>query len=184
VSFAFALISFLLGMWAPQRLINSAGHPAHPDLYATEIPTALTELGVRYTTYAGARGYEPLAKWTRRALEEGDPVILGVKILPTAHPDCGLDHFVLAVGYGRQGMLVNTTWGTREWVRDTTSKGLSLANGFYGIRLTGIGKQTRAQASLLEDGEKTVKVRVTCAGRPDRVDTVPAYRVARFDCID
>jgi hypothetical protein len=169
-------------MWAPQRLINRAGRPRHPDLYATEIPTALTELGVRFTMYAGPRGYEGLVKWTRRALEAGDPVILGVKILPTQHPDWGLDHFVLAVGHGPKGLLVNTTWGTRQWVADTTTTGLSLANGFYGIRLSDLGNKPRAHASLVEEGEKMVKIRVSCAGADDRIVETRADAVARFTC--
>src|SRR5438874_7332852 len=30
-----------LGVWAPQAIINRAGHPSHPDLYSNEIPIAL-----------------------------------------------------------------------------------------------------------------------------------------------
>src|SRR5579863_7278815 len=84
-----------LGVWAPQRAINHAGKPSHPDLYATELPVALSALGVRFAFYSGPRGFAPFAAWAREALEEGDPVVAGVKILPTAHPEWGLDHFVL-----------------------------------------------------------------------------------------
>src|SRR5687767_11164644 len=99
-----------LGVWAPQRLINQAGHPSHPDLYSPDIPVALAELGVRTIVYpARGKGYEPFAKWIRASIEDGDPVLAGVKILPTEHPEWGLDHFVLVVGHGTKGLLVNTT---------------------------------------------------------------------------
>ena len=75
--------------------------------------------------------------WVKSALDEGVPVLAGVKILPTEHPDWGLDHFVLVVGHGDDGLLVNTTWGTRQWVSDRTAptkeKALSFKNAFYGI---------------------------------------------------
>ncbi len=154
-----------LGLWAPQRLINKAGKPLHADLYATEIPTALTDLGVRYALYGQGRGYEPFARWTTTSLHEGDPVLAGVKILPTEHPDWGLDHFVLVMGHGEKGLLVNTTWGYREWVSDKATKGLSLKNAFYGIRLLGLkltgSNAQRARAVLVDEGA-TVKLRVSC----------------------
>lgn len=156
-----------LGMWAPQRAVNRAGRPVHPDLYSPELPVALTALGVRHVAYAGPRGFDVFARWVRTALEAGDPVLAGVKILPTAHPEWGLDHFVLAVGHGPRGLLVNTTWGTRQWVGDTTTPGLSLKNAFYGLRLLGLAAPAGAlpaRLTLLEEGEATVKLRVTCAG--------------------
>ncbi len=174
-----------LGVWAPQRAINRAGRPSHPDLYSPDIPVALGELGVRTTTYAGARGFDPFASWVRTAIDEGDPVLAGVKILPTQHPEWGLDHFVLVVGYGPRGLLVNTTWGHRAWIAKGATTGLSLDGGFYGIRLRGVsvpaGKRA-ARVTLLEEGTETVKLRVACAGRPDEEVSVPAARVARFHC--
>ena len=157
-----------LGVWAPQRLINKVGRPAHPDLYSTDIPVALTELGVRYTSYPGGRSFDAFAAWIRTALDAGDPVLAGVKILPTKHPEWGLDHFVLVVGYGKEGgLLVNTTWGHREWVSDTTTPGLSFAKAGYAIRLSGValGPTARpARLVVLEENDTTVKVRVVCTG--------------------
>lgn len=156
-----------VGVWAPQRLINKAGKPTHPDLYATDIPVALSELGVRYSVYAGGRGFDAFARWVASAVDQGDPVLAGVKILPTAHPEWGLDHFVLVVGHGTRGLLVNTTWGSRTWVADTTTPGLSFKNAFYGIRLLGLtlpANALPARLSLLDENAKTVKLRVTCAG--------------------
>jgi hypothetical protein len=163
-----------LGVWAPQRLINKAGRPAHPDLYSTDIPVALTELGVRYTAYPGGRGFEAFAAWIRAALDAGDPVLAGVKILPTKHPEWGLDHFVLVVGYGGEKepgtdrLLVNTTWGHREWVADTTTPGLSFTKAGYAIRLSGVAPTREsaraARLSVLEENDTTVRVHVMCTG--------------------
>lgn len=156
-----------LGVWAPQRVINKAGRPSHPDLYSPDIPVALTELGVKHSFYAGSRGDGMFEQWIRRALDEGDPVLAGVKILPTIHPEWGLDHFVLVVGYGDKGLLVNTTWGHRLWVADTTTPGLSFKNAFYAIRLAGVavaGGGRAARLALVEESDAKVKLRVTCAG--------------------
>jgi hypothetical protein len=156
-----------LGVWAPQRLINKAGRPSHPDLYSPDIPVALTELGVRHSFYPGPRGFDAFASWARAALDDGDPVLAGVKILPTEHPEWGLDHFVLVVGHGSRGLLVNTTWGTRVWVGDTRTPGLSLTNAFYGIRLTGLALPKgalRARVSLVEERADGVTLRASCEG--------------------
>jgi hypothetical protein len=156
-----------LGVWGPQRLIHRAGHPAHPDLYSPEMPVALSELGVRFSMYSGARGFEPFARWARAAIVEGDPVIAGVKILPTEHPEWGLDHFVLVVGHGPKGLLVNTTWGHRAWVGDTTTPGLSLRGAFYGIRLRGVALPAGARAARLavrEERADDVTLEVACDG--------------------
>jgi hypothetical protein len=167
-----------LGVWAPQRLINKAGRPVHPDLYATEIPAALSAMGVRFSIYSARRGFEPFAMWARAAVDEGDPVLAGVKILPTEHPEWGLDHFVLVVGHGANGLLVNTTWGTRQWVGDTTTPGLSLKNAFYGLRLTGVElpkNALRARLALVDETGDVVKLRVSCAG----LTTGARYRMER-----
>lgn len=127
-----------LGVFASQGAINKAGHPVHPDLYATEIPGALHALGVRFTPYPGARGYDQFRPWVVRALDAGHPVLAGVKLVPSEHPGWGLDHFVLVVGYGKRGLLVNTTWGYRAWVAEDGTSGLSFKGAFYGFRLDGL----------------------------------------------
>jgi hypothetical protein len=167
-----------LGVWAPQRLINKAGKPVHPDLYSSDLPVALADLGVRTSSYGGGRGFDAFARWVGKAIDEGDPVIAGVKILPTAHPEWGLDHFVLAVGHGENGLLVNTTWGSRRWVGDTTTPGLSFKNAFYAIRLVGLVLPPKAHAArltVLDEDASQVKVRVTCAG----LKTGASYRMER-----
>lgn len=167
-----------LGVWAPQRLINKAGKPVHPDLYSTDIPVALSDLGVRHSFYAGGKGFDAFARWVGKAVDEGDPVLAGVKILPTEHPEWGLDHFVLVVGHREGGLLVNTTWGSRRWVGDTTTPGLSFKNAFYAIRLSGLTlppKAHPARLTVLDEDAAAVKVRVTCAG----LATGASYRMER-----
>jgi hypothetical protein len=167
-----------LGVWAPQAFINRSGRPTHPDLYSPDIPVALAELGVRYAFYNGARGFDAFASWARAALDAGDPVLAGVKILPTEHPEWGLDHFVLVVGHGPPGLLVNTTWGTRAWVADTRAPGLSFVNAFYGIRLLGLALPPgalRARVTLLAERADAVTLRVSCEG----ATAGAAYRLER-----
>ena len=167
-----------LGVWAPQRIIHRAGRPRHPDLYADEIPIALTVLGVRYTFYpAKARSFPAFAAWARGALEDGDPVLAGVKILPTAHPRWDLDHFVLVVGHGAKGLLVNTTWGSRATVADGET-GLSFKDAVYGIRLHGLRLAAHARPArlaVLAEGEVTVTLRASCSG----LESGKPYRLER-----
>jgi len=166
-----ALLHF--GVWASQRIIHGAGNSVHPDLYSSEIPTALSQLGVGYVAYGPkAKGFAAYESFVRGALDSGDPVLAGVKILPTEHPAWGLDHFVLVVGHGDKGLLVNTTWGTRVWANDTTTKGISFKNAFYALRLTGVARSKGAFAArltVLEETPSTVKLRVECAGKPGEV---------------
>jgi len=89
--------------------------PAHPDLYSSDIPVALARLRVRFTFYSARRGgFDAFARWVKEALAAGDPVLAGVKILPTKHPEWGLESLRTGRGHGPKGLLVNTTWGIRH----------------------------------------------------------------------
>ncbi len=158
-----ALLHF--GAWVPQKLVNRAGRPTTPDLYARDLPVALRHLGVRFHRWPWKRqGFAPYRKWVESAIRAGDPVLVGVKILPTQHPRWGLDHFVLAVGLGARGLLVNTTWGRSQWLSAEQmahgKRGLSFRNRYdryFGLRLQGLRSHPR--------GEPPVGLRVT---REDR----------------
>lgn len=154
------------GVWAPQRAINRAGKPAHPDLYSNEMPAAMEALGLRVTWYAPrARGFDAFAAWAREAIDAGEPVLAGVKLLPTEHPEWGLDHFVLVVGYGDEGLLVNTTWGRREWIGKGAKKGISLDSTGWAARVQGATVPTgMVPARLVPTGESgdEVTLRATC----------------------
>jgi hypothetical protein len=172
-----ALLYF--GVWAPQRMINRAGKPKHPDLYSSDIPVALTDLGLRYEFYAPRkRGFAPYLAWIRAALDAGEPVLSGVKLMPTQHPEWGLDHFVLVVGYGARGVLVNTTWGYRAWADDTIDRGISFKNVTYGIRIHGVTASPNgvaARLSVVTETEQSVILRILCDG----LTAGSAYRIER-----
>jgi hypothetical protein len=166
-----------LGMWASQKKIHDAGKSKHPDLYSNELPTALANLGVVTSTFAG----KDYAQFVEDALNDGDPVIAGVKILPTEHPKWGLDHFVLVVGYGPKGFLVNTTWNKQQWASAQSTNGISFANAFYAIRMKSIaGLKHPARLRVLSEDDKTVKLAIDCT--TTRVVTIDAQSVARFSC--
>lgn len=175
-----------LGIWAPQRFINLAGKPVHPDLYSNEIPVALTTLGVEFTVYAPTKGsFEAYERWVGDALDHDEPVLAGLKILPTAHPEWGLDHFVLVVGHGAEGLLVNTTWGTRQWVKDTITPGMSFKNAFYALRIRGLVPPRNAhpaRLTVLGESSTLVTLRIECSEPVPRVVTVDANALAEFHC--
>lgn len=157
-----------LGIWAPQSSINRAGKPTHPDLYSPDMPVALDAFGVQYTWFAGrGRGYAAFAAFAREAVDAGDPVLAGVKLLPTQHPEWGLDHFVLVVGHGRRGLLVNTTWGRREWIAKGVTRGISLDTAGWAARITGVAlPRGMAAARLTAVGrrEGSLTLRAQCEG--------------------
>jgi hypothetical protein len=141
-----ALLYF--GAYFPQKVINAAGSPEHPDLYADEIPTALQNLHVKFETWPWGEPRQELPRflrWTRRWIAAGHPVLVGVKIYPTEHDDWSLDHFSLVVGTADKALLFNTAWGYRVTCpeRQLTSlqKGFSFANEqhrYYGICIQGM----------------------------------------------
>lgn len=197
------------GAWVPQRAIHAAGKSKHPDLHSQDVPVALAALGVDFVTHVPKRKGD-FAGFLRGAIDAGDPVFAGVKILPTSHPEWGLDHFVLVVGHGPQGFLVNTTWSEQRWVTEATSKGITLAGGFYGLRIRGVTRpagRTPARATVIAETATTVQLRVACVGKetatlerrdapagkvadswllskesPTRTVTVAASKAAWFDC--
>ena len=176
------------GAFFPQRNINRAGKPSHPDLYASDIPRALKGLRVDFVRYSWAvKGFSKFHAWLKKQLGRGEPVLAGMKIHPTAHPSWGLDHFVLAVGYDSEGVTVNTTWGRRatRTLKQMTSraKGLSFKNRydrFYGLRIRGFtGRPRGARPVRLFVTRETTKkmwVRVKCEG----LSAKKRYRVQRF----
>lgn len=166
------------GTWASQRFINAAGKPRNPDLYSDDLPVALKALGLPFEIYrpARSRDYESFAHWVRGSIDRGVPVLIGVKILPTQNPRWDVDHFVLAVGYGKSGILVNTTWGRREWVDDKAVKGLSLQNPSFAIRILPPGvlassdqKKGAARLSVVGETRAVVTLRVECPGKEPNI---------------
>ena len=136
------------GAYYPQKRINAAGHPRHPDLYSNEVPVALKNVGMEIRIWPDDNprpNLDAFLAWLRKQLDAGVPVLCGVKINPTKHPEWGLDHFVLAVGHTRDSITFNTTWGHRvtrtdKQLRSTREKGFAFENryrAYYGIGAAG-----------------------------------------------
>lgn len=95
------------GLWFPQARINALGHPKTPDLWEHDVPTALDALGLRYET-APREDRLAFLRFVTHALQQGHPVVLGLKFRPTPHPEWDVDHLVLAIGFEPQGLELNT----------------------------------------------------------------------------
>jgi hypothetical protein len=94
-----------------QAAINrAAGGGAAVDEITTEnMDAALDSLGIRCERWKDTNpDVQVFIAWIKLALREGHPVICGVKTYPDEHRDWACDHFVLAVGYGDAGLLLNT----------------------------------------------------------------------------
>ena len=165
------------GAYFSQRVINAAGEPEHPDLYADEIPEALRSLRVTFDAWPGGEPRQDLAqflRWVRRRIAAGTPVLVGLKIYPTAHPDWILDHFSLAVGAGDKTLSVNTAWGYREECSDeqltSTDEGFSFKNDqnrYYAIaieRLKATADSTPVRLFSLSEAANEIHVLVKCEG--------------------
>jgi len=147
------------GAYYPQRQINAAGHPRHPDLYSGDVPVALTNLGMEIDTLRDGDRRPDLDAFLarlRKQLDAGVPVLCGVKINPTRHPEWSLDHFVLAVGHTRDSITFNTTWGHRvtrtdKQLRSTREKGFGFENryrSYYGIAVSGPARRATDSVSV------------------------------------
>jgi hypothetical protein len=173
------------GAYASQKVIHRAGKPKHPDLYPEDIPVALGSLGLEYKQWSGD-GLQPFLKWVRSDLAAGHPVLISVKIYPTAHPEWSLDHFVLATGCTKNALTLNDTWGKREPRSNaqltSKEKGLSLVNrqntcfgySILGLKTSLAGlKPVRIQ---IQHAEKRVELRITA----ERLEHGKHYRLVKF----
>jgi hypothetical protein len=161
------------GAYFPQKVINKAGKPAHADLYAQDIPVALKGLGAAFEWSKGQRRLSVFLGWIRTQIKAGVPVFAGVKIHPTKHPEWGLDHFVLVVGFDKKSFTFNTTWGRRmrrtvEQV-GSTKKGYAFANrynAYYALRITGPAKRAKGEVPVrlfaAKETKKALDVIVKC----------------------
>jgi hypothetical protein len=173
------------GGYASQKAIHRAGKTKHPDLYPEDIPVALTSLGLEYKQWSGD-GLQPFLKWVRDDLAAGHPVLISVKVYPTAHPEWSLDHFVLVTGCTKTALTLNDTWGSRESRSNaqltSKQKGLSLINrqntcfgcSILGLKTSLAGlKPVRIQ---IHHAEKRVELRVIA----ERLEHGKHYRLVRF----
>ena len=162
------------GGYFPQKTINEAGKPQHPDLYSNDIPVALDALRMRFDSWPADVADLPLfLEWLTYQIRSGAPVFVGAKINPTQHPDWALDHFMLATGVDSRRLLLNTTWGRQEWSRfeqlSGRQKGFSFANRFnmyLGIAITGPQAFTAGAVPVrlqpVVETESAARLMVTC----------------------
>jgi len=151
------------GAWVPQKRINKAGSPRHPDLYAGDIPVALKALGIRIRSGPSRSPLPAFLDWLRSEIRNRHPVLVGMKIHPTRHENWILDHFTLAAGFDREGFRINTTWNRADDIPlkqlQLGTKGLSFRNRherYYGISILGPADRAEKEppARLFVAGEK------------------------------
>ena len=180
------------GAYFPQKLINQAGKPSHPDLYSGDIPVALRNLQVDFEQWPWKRcAFDKFLAWAKGGIAKGEPVLAGMKIYPTAHPEWGLDHFVLLVGFEKDALLVNTTWGKQARLTTkqllSTNKGLAFKNRYgcyYGIRIKGLkGDAAPAPAARLfvtRETKEHIDVIVKC----ERLTAGQGYALGRWASLE
>ena len=94
------------GAYAAQAKVNALGHPKTPDLWEYDVPVALEAMHLRFTR--GPQTLVPALRWIVEELRREHPVVLGLKLVPTEHPEWAVDHLVLAVGFSPDGLLIDT----------------------------------------------------------------------------
>lgn len=136
------------GKEVSQHTINRAGNPDHEDLYVYDIDEALKTLGVSYAEWNESDpDVSHFIVWIIDQVGQGYPVLCGIKIYPDEHPDWYLDHFVIAVGFDHENLLVNTQIDFDGQQRishlqlSSTNEGYSFANSqkhYFGRSIKGI----------------------------------------------
>lgn len=173
------------GVWIPQKLANEKGKPKTPDLWEHDLPVAMNGLGMSFETVSKESTPVQVLEWTVKSLRKGTPVILGVKLTPTKHPDWDVDHLVLAVGFSPDGLLVNTNLEGQKrlaWnglIAKEGASGYSLVNDkkvSWGFAVQGVrAERPGMRADVIYDMPDTVTLRFeTDAGvQEDQTITVP-----------
>jgi hypothetical protein len=179
------------GVYASQKAINQAGKPSTPDLQDDDIPIALKGMDLEFKRWDG-KGLQPFLTWIRGELAAGHPVLLGVKIYPTEHPDWDLDHFVLAVGCTKNALTLDTTWEYQETrsieLLSSEKFGLSFTNRhntYFGYSITGMklrAKQatTPVRINIKRDGDAQVELHVTT----DNLERGKRYQILKYAGLD
>jgi hypothetical protein len=122
------------GKQVSQKQANAAGKPSHADLWMDDIDRALDNLGVAYQRWDDSETeLSSYIFWIQRQLGMKYPVICGIKIYPDTHPNWFLDHFVVAVGFDREGLILNTNI---EGQRRVSYRQLSSFNSGYSFKST------------------------------------------------
>ncbi len=156
------------GAWVPQAVANRLGHPTTPDLWEQDVTTALDALGLHYDP-GPKKSPAKLLAWTVEALRAGHPVILGVKLSPSDHPEWDVDHLVLAVGFSKEGLIINSNLEAGQVVAawaglqsPAGSSGMSLINAqaqTSGYAVRGFALQSAIRLEVMAQDEREVTLR-------------------------
>ena len=122
-----------------------------------------------------SRDYAAFTGWLKAQLDAGQPVVIGMKINPTQHPEWGVDHFLLAVGHSEDSLTYNTTWNKQvtKTFKDlgTAEPDLSFKNrynSYFGVAVTGpegLGDGFAAvRLFVRKEDAKEAAVTVKCEG--------------------
>jgi len=132
-----------------QLEINLAGgRDGIIGLWSNEIGIALSNLQVGYQSWGlDSPEYWSYIQILKNKLDQGHPVLVGVKYNPTAHPEWFCDHFILLIGYDNDSFYFNSPnfREQRSFIqfRDGDSpdaSGFTLTNSynfFFGVEFTG-----------------------------------------------
>lgn len=139
------------GKKMPQDVIHRMGRSSDSDLQDVDINRALTNSGALFRRYSGKpKALSAFFAWIQKEVHAGHPVICGIKIYPTEHPDWDFDHFVVATGYNSKGLLLNTQLDCDGQLLVTYKQLNSLkpgysfnnpSNQYWGRSVTGLHKQ-------------------------------------------
>jgi len=171
------------GAYVPQARINELGRPKTPDLWEQDVPTALAAMGLGFTRY-GDRAEVPLfLGWIVGELRQRHPVLVGLKIYPTVHPEWDVDHMVLVVGFSPNALVINTNQGEQQISYAYKKLGEKSEYSFvvpnnrlHGFAITGFGG-IPVSAQVTEEGESTRALEVQISG----LEPGQRYRLLRDD---
>ncbi len=99
---------YYFGRPISQMEINQAGGlDGSRGLWSDEIVTALENLNVSHEWWKYSPDYWAYVDFLKSKLDQGHPVLVGVKLYPGSHPEWFTDHFILLVGYNADSFIYN-----------------------------------------------------------------------------
>lgn len=125
------MIFMYYGAYYPQRVINAAGKPEHPDLWSNNMGAAMQALGFKWTDYP-AGDTEDYIRHLKADLAAGLPVFMGVMVSSDAH-------FCVAAKCDDASLTIHTTWSMQPTVypwsklRTQVPGAITLVGAFMGF---------------------------------------------------
>lgn len=172
------------GAYLPQGLIHDVGKPDHVDLWEYNLPPAMEALSLEYEQWQpaqvrpsptdspdAARSIEKstfrkdipiLIRWIKYEISQGYPVLIGTKIYPTDYPEAVVDHIMLAVGFTKRGLILNTNSyehqlevSDRSLVRQHGYSFVNYANTYFAFAVKGFRLPPQAAPVSLKVTKET-----------------------------